>query len=67
MSEVEMARMVAAHDEAINTLKDDVGEIRKDLKQVLNEALRRWPPGLATAVTVLCSFATGLTVYLLTQ
>jgi hypothetical protein len=63
MSDIELQRMVAAHEEAISTLKSDVGEIKTDLR----EALKRWPPGLATAVTVLCSFATGLAVYLLTH
>lgn len=63
----ELAQKVAAHDEAICGLKDDVADIKKDLKHILNEALKRWPPGLAMAVTVLCSFATGLAVYVLTH
>ena len=59
----DLAEKVAAHEEAIVGLKRDVGEIKSDLR----EALKRWPPGLATAVTVLSSAVTGLAVYLLTH
>ncbi len=67
MSDEEVGKKVAAHDVAINDLRTDVSEIKQDLKHILNEALKRWPQGLAVAVTVLCSGVTGLAVYLLTH
>ena len=63
MGDGELAEKVAKHEEAIDGLRRDVAEIKSDLR----EALKRWPPGLAAAVTVLSSCVTGLVVYLVTH